>query len=78
MENSGRDMIKGCALFLFRFLVDSCWMKQWKSFVEFDYSRTCRGKDPGPVDNSKLYDGLQWYMHHSTSSRNDTLRESLC
>ncbi len=44
-----------------RYLVDQSWLKQWKKYTGYDsWDQYHAGKDsvhPGPVDNTKLFEG---------------------
>lgn len=47
--------------YLFRYLIDSRWFKQWKKYVGFDswdlYNVGEHNLYPGPIDNSGLFSG---------------------
>ncbi len=50
-----------------RFLVDVRWMKQWKKYVGYDESDQVlagqQSANPGPLDNSNLFEGNRQYSN---------------
>lgn len=38
-----------------RYLIDSKWLENWKSYVGITKSK---GEPPGPIDNSNLLEGM--------------------
>ena len=48
-------------LLVYRYLLDSHWMKQWKKYVSWDQWEECDSDDPsshpGSIDNSSLLEG---------------------
>ena len=56
IQNAWRSALM--RLYMYRYLVDAKWMKQWKKYVGFDqWDQSCAGQEaanPGPVDNESL------------------------